>query len=155
MMDALHERLETAWRNRGFQSASDAARAYGWPVSTFRSHSNGNREFDVETAIKYARGLKVSPLWLLGLERYAGEGEAGAAPEADLNLEAVASIIGVFAKLEREAPLPPAVLQSLHEIVRQVLQAMSQNEATQNNEDHLATAVKAIIAPYRAPKQTP
>ena len=54
-------------RSKLFRSAQAAAEAFGWPISTYRSHENGYRAFDKNEAKKYGRALKVSPIWLLGL----------------------------------------------------------------------------------------
>ena len=62
------DRLKGARTKAGFESASDAARSFGWPEPAYRHHENGTRGYDADTAKKYGRAFKVKPGWLLGLE---------------------------------------------------------------------------------------
>lgn len=62
------ERLRAAREKAGYDSAADAARAFGWTESAYRHHENGTRSFGPDAAKKYARAFKVKPGWLLGLE---------------------------------------------------------------------------------------
>lgn len=58
-------RLKKARTKRGYSSPTDAARAFGWNVNTYRSHENGNRELSKSAALKYAKAYQVSVEWLL------------------------------------------------------------------------------------------
>lgn len=49
----------------GFESAAAAARRFGWPLNTYKSHENGLRPISKKAAIKYANAYKVLPGWLL------------------------------------------------------------------------------------------
>lgn len=60
-----HERLRRARIEAGFESAVDAARAYGWNEATYRSHENGIRGLLKEPAERYARAFKKPVEWLL------------------------------------------------------------------------------------------
>lgn len=62
--NAKAARLMAARKKAGFEKPMDAVRAFGWPQSTYLGHENGSRGFKDDTAIKYARALKVSPEWL-------------------------------------------------------------------------------------------
>lgn len=64
-MDTPHERLRYARKKSGYQSGADAAEALKIKVSTYRSHENGNRGFDMPEAVRYGAAFKVAPLWLL------------------------------------------------------------------------------------------
>lgn len=64
----MADRLRKARISAGYASASAAAEAFGWQPSAYRHHENGTRQFDVTTAQRYARALKVSPGWLLALD---------------------------------------------------------------------------------------
>ena len=55
----VHGRLAHA-RARLFPSASAAARANGWVLSTTTQHENGERQLTAEAAIKYARVYEIS-----------------------------------------------------------------------------------------------
>jgi hypothetical protein len=59
------ERLQEARKKAGFDSAPDAARAFGWIESTYFSHENGARGLRPPTAEKYAKALRTTPEWLL------------------------------------------------------------------------------------------
>lgn len=67
-----HHRLKEAREARGYSSASDAARAFGWAISTYSGHENGSRGIKPKAAASYARALGVSAGWLL-----TGEGKQG------------------------------------------------------------------------------
>lgn len=71
----MHERLKKAREQAGFETATDAARKFGWTVTTYRAHENGQRNIPRETAPAYARAFRVSPEWLLF-----GRGTAGKKP---------------------------------------------------------------------------
>lgn len=47
-------RLQNLRKRKGFKSAADAARAFGWRESTYRSHENGTRDLSRNAARKYA-----------------------------------------------------------------------------------------------------
>lgn len=64
----MAERLRRARIDAGYESAQAAAEAFGWHAGAYRHHENGTRGFDVETAKRYARALKVNPGWLLALD---------------------------------------------------------------------------------------
>lgn len=63
-MDRPADRLKSIREQRGFPTARDAARAYGWEVSAYASHENGNRGIPPDAAIKYAKALRFSLDWL-------------------------------------------------------------------------------------------
>ncbi len=63
--DLIHERLASARLAAGFETASDAARAFGWNENTYRSHENGERGIKNGVAEKYSKAFNVSFLYLL------------------------------------------------------------------------------------------
>lgn len=65
-MSEKHERLRQARTDAGFRFASDAANAIGVTASTYRAHENGQNDFGLDEAKRYARKFGVNPLWLLG-----------------------------------------------------------------------------------------
>ena len=70
--DTVAKRLQWARKNRShYKTATEAARAFGWPVSTYLGHENGDRIPSRPTAKKYAARYKVRWEWLLE-----GEGQA-------------------------------------------------------------------------------
>jgi hypothetical protein len=64
-VDKMHVRLRRARLAAGFSTAIDAIKRFGWSVSTYRAHENGQNAFDALAAIRYARAFKVAPTWLL------------------------------------------------------------------------------------------
>lgn len=61
----MHERLRQARTRAGFQTASDAARRFGWAESAYRHHENGTRGFKMDAAQRYARAFRVPVDWIL------------------------------------------------------------------------------------------
>lgn len=64
-MSSMSERLRQARTDAGYQTGSDAARAFGWPVSTYLGHENGDRKYNIDTATKYAKAFNTSYTWLI------------------------------------------------------------------------------------------
>jgi DNA-binding XRE family transcriptional regulator len=58
-----HERLRAA-RSKIYRTAAEFARAAEVEEVTYRSHENGNRDFDFDTGKYYAIKLDVDPYWL-------------------------------------------------------------------------------------------
>jgi SOS-response transcriptional repressor LexA len=74
-------RLRQARAAAGFQSARQAALAFGWPEATYAQHENGTRGVRADTAQKYAAAFEVSPGWIMH-----GEGNGpGATNRSDRN----------------------------------------------------------------------
>lgn len=63
-MDTPSKRLKWAREKAGYSSATEAAEARGWTASTYRGHENGQREFPIAVAKRYAAAFKVPWLWL-------------------------------------------------------------------------------------------
>lgn len=64
-MEEASKRLREARIAAGYSSAAEAARALGIKESSYRAHENGQNEFDLATARRYARFFRVAPEWLL------------------------------------------------------------------------------------------
>ena len=105
-----HERLQRARERAGYTSATAAAEAFGWPVSTYLGHENGSRGLRRETLSKYAKAYGVSPSWILG---YA---ETDAAFDEVVRLLSGIKVVGVVeAGAYRPAGvLPPGVPEQIH-----------------------------------------
>lgn len=67
-MDEKAERLREARIKAGFDSATEAAEAFGWGVAGYRHHENGTRSYGADKAKQYGRAFKVKPGWLLGMD---------------------------------------------------------------------------------------
>lgn len=67
MIDEPHEVLRRARVKKGFSTAAEAARAFGWNEVTYVSHENGTRGIRPSVAQKYAKALGIEALSLLEL----------------------------------------------------------------------------------------
>lgn len=65
MMETPAERLKALRLARRYEDGADAARAYGWPISTYNAHENGGRNITRKMAIKYARAFLSTPEHIL------------------------------------------------------------------------------------------
>lgn len=59
--------LRTARIARGFTSAAEAARHFGWSEVTYTAHENGGRGIRRDAAMRYAKAFGIDPANLLGL----------------------------------------------------------------------------------------
>jgi transcriptional regulator with XRE-family HTH domain len=76
-LDSIGDRLRWARKQQGhYKTPTDAARAFGWPASTYLGHENGDRNPSRETAKRYARAYNVRWEWLLEKEGYPTEKNA-------------------------------------------------------------------------------
>lgn len=64
-MDTPSKRLKWARVKKGYASARAAATARGWNESTYRTHENGQRNYSIEDAKRYAAAYGVAWAWLL------------------------------------------------------------------------------------------
>lgn len=60
-----NDRLKLARENAGYDTASEAARRFGWAVPTYLAHENSARGLRPKVAAKYAKAFNVSVAWLL------------------------------------------------------------------------------------------
>lgn len=81
-MDTPGRRLRWARENAGFATATDAARAFDWPISTYLGHENGDRLPSRAKAKRYAQAFKVRWEWIL-------EGEGSPYAETRLSVPIV------------------------------------------------------------------
>jgi transcriptional regulator with XRE-family HTH domain len=66
VLDSPGERIRWARQQHGkYSTATDAARAFGWTVSTYLGHENGDRAPSRNAAKRYARAYAVRWTWLL------------------------------------------------------------------------------------------
>jgi len=63
-MDEPFQRLRHARTERGYDTASAAADAFGWNRNTYASNENGNAPFSYRKAKEYAEAFGVRPEWL-------------------------------------------------------------------------------------------
>lgn len=119
-MTQTHDRLKQARERARFDSASDAADAFGWAYPTYAAHENGSRGFRADTAQRYAKAFGVTAQWLLyggPIDRVENEEPApeGAALVPVYDVEASA---GDGSVVEYEAEIyslafPPSYLKKL------------------------------------------
>lgn len=65
MTEEQGKRLKELRLKRGFDNAADAARAYGWPVTTYQAHENGSRGVKLDIARRYAKAYNSSAAYIL------------------------------------------------------------------------------------------
>jgi phage repressor protein C with HTH and peptisase S24 domain len=103
-MGESNDRLRQARANAGFSSARAAALRFGWTVSTYASHENGQTPVPAREAPKYARAFRVSPGWIL-------TGEGG---PPSRNIARVMGLIGAGAEINpEEEQIPPDGLSEI------------------------------------------
>lgn len=59
MAETSGERLRRARERAGFRSATQAAKRFGWKVTTYMSHENGQTDVPPKRAPVYARAFKI------------------------------------------------------------------------------------------------
>lgn len=59
------DRLKELRIKRGFATARDACRAFGWNEATYRGHENGFRGFNIAAAERYAKAFNSSAAYIL------------------------------------------------------------------------------------------
>lgn len=64
-MKEASDRLRSLRIKRGFPTAADAAKAFGWNEHTYKSHENGIRGIKTEAARKYAAAYGSSAAYIL------------------------------------------------------------------------------------------
>lgn len=64
-MKSRSDRLRDARRDAGYSSVKSACDAFGFHYPTYAGHENGSRDFDFDTAERYARAYKVNVTWLM------------------------------------------------------------------------------------------
>jgi len=65
MKNDMAARLRDARKAAGYKSAAAAINVLGWKASAYRAHENGQNNFSVEFAEKYAKAYGVTSVWLL------------------------------------------------------------------------------------------
>ena len=65
MKPNMSARLREARKAAGYKSAAAAIHALGWKASAYRAHENGQNNFSVEFAEKYAQVYGVTSAWLM------------------------------------------------------------------------------------------
>lgn len=111
-VDTPDQRLKISRENAGFKSARQAAKHYGWTISTYSAHENGQNGYDEAAAIEYGRAFDVSAGWLLtgegGSERQnivGVKGLVGAGGSIDTGPEQLSSDENLY-EIEVLFPLP-------------------------------------------------
>lgn len=65
VMKTPADRLRQLRKKRGFDTAADAAKAFGWNENTYKSHENGERGIKHDVAKKYAVAFKSTVAFIL------------------------------------------------------------------------------------------
>lgn len=64
-MDTPASRLRWSRQRADHETATAAARAFGWPIPTYLGHENGDRNPSRQAAQKYAKAFRVRWEWIL------------------------------------------------------------------------------------------
>lgn len=110
MSDTPADRLKSL-RQKRFETAKDAADAFGWNEVTYRSHESGGRGIPLPAARKYAVAFGSTPAFILGIGASGGANSSAVNPVTLVPLVAKASA-GAFRfdeGLEIEGVEVPAV----------------------------------------------
>lgn len=68
MVDSPADVLRKARKAKGFATAADAARSFGWNEATYTSHENGTRGIRLMAARRYSRAFNIPLSGLIGVE---------------------------------------------------------------------------------------
>ena len=72
----VHDRLRQARLERSYTYASEAARAMGMDLSSYRAHENGSRGLTIKSAMRYAAFFGIDFEWLItGKRETDGKGD--------------------------------------------------------------------------------
>lgn len=126
-LDSPAQRLRWAREQHGkYKTPTEAARAFGWKVSTYLGHENGDRNPSRAAAKRYGKAYRVRWEWLLD-----NEGAPQAQPaistkrhlrllrEAfNINLAELGISAAEWAEIEADGDIPPALVLSLHDQTR-------------------------------------
>jgi SOS-response transcriptional repressor LexA len=112
-MKEASDRLRQLRIKRGFSTATDAAKAFGWNEHTYKSHENGIRGIKTEAARKYATAFGSSAAYILTGSSGRTNGDGSPSVNSVSNVPLVAAVsAGTFRYdegIEDGAILVPAV----------------------------------------------
>jgi len=102
-LDTTDKRLKWARERHGkYNSPTDAARGFGWTVSTYLGHENGDRVPSRDAAKRYGKAYGIRWEWLLE-----GEGEPRSAVRAAvINYVPLLSIVTAGKLTDRQSQIP-------------------------------------------------
>lgn len=107
----LHERLQAARKQAGFDTAAEAAEALGIPYPTYAGHENGSSGFRADKGEIYAKRFKVRFEWLM----------RGTGPMVDLATK-YRELLTVYDSL------PPDLQESYADVLRKLAEPYRQQE---------------------------
>lgn len=111
MKKEIAARLREARKAAIGSNAQEAADQLSVPYQTYIAHENGNRAFDAETAVKYARRYKVSLDWLLtGHGR--GPGGVQSSPPINDDTEILAMLARIGGMSDNDIDLAYGVIRN-------------------------------------------
>jgi DNA-binding XRE family transcriptional regulator len=114
----MHSRLVEARKRAGFRSARAAAKFNGWNNSAYGAHENGQNNYNLETAEKYAAAFETRAVWLLTGEGASSEGEDVLMATMKPIIEVIVSTLVDLYDLPIQSPtarrrLPEAIVEFL------------------------------------------
>ena len=103
-MGDSNDRLKAARKRAGFESARYAAMRYGWTVSTYASHENGQTPVPQKAAETYAPKFRTTAAWIL----------TGDGPATARNIAPVMGMVGAGGDISPEyEQVPPEGLSEI------------------------------------------
>jgi SOS-response transcriptional repressor LexA len=112
-MNEAADRLRALRIKKGYSTAADAAKAFGWNEHTYKSHENGMRGIRPDAARKYAAALGSTPAYILGVGGSSGNGAESKPVNHLVHVPVIARVsAGTFRydeSIEFEGILVPAV----------------------------------------------
>jgi transcriptional regulator with XRE-family HTH domain len=97
----VHERLKQARIAAGYATPTEAARAFGWAVSTYLGHENGDRNPSKVAAKRYANAFRTTAGYLLYGEQTPISGQPAASGGLQLDPVRVAHVISALLRMFR------------------------------------------------------
>lgn len=130
------KRLEQARKARGFKTAKDAARRFGWTYETYIQHEQGIRGIS-RAAKKYADAFRVSEAWLL-----TGEGDSQKSG-------AVTSQEEIVAFLRRIEGLPESAIETILGVIEIAKKNQDGSKPSVDRDEHQPEKAPHAVPPSR------
>jgi len=155
----MGERLKSARIALGIPSARKAAKRFGWTISTYAAHENGQNNFDSATAAIYAKTYNVSAAWLLTGEGYRSAKALSRTnptqPDAPHAARAPTGI-SLTGRLRSIEPDETPELQNVWELVEATVRKVFPFAADRlPTEDEVLALVRSVIADFEARRVLP
>lgn len=117
---SMSHRLKQARLEAGYRSATDAIAKFKFNSSAYRAHENGQNNFKIDAAEKYAKAYGVSSAWLLlgdqEVAKVKNKSQKIYAKYEGLELKEIAERVYAIALLLRDDADSQRLVQQLNDI---------------------------------------